>query len=224
MGTIRTVRAAGALVVALLIAAAAASDAAATDPPIASTVPSATPTKTAVVKSAGIALDYPRNWTVFALNKQDLIAQQKRLAKKNPALAKAFKAVGSQSITTNTKFHAADLSAVLRSQFQNNVSVSVAAGSLPGTLDDFTSAIRTQYQQVGATDVATSTVDLGGKTSYRADVTVPLKTADGSPIVGLVGQLFVPFGVGGTIVTVATGNDDAGHSLVDTMLRSVRPR
>src|SRR5262245_22741010 len=63
-------------------------------------------TKTAIVKSAGVSLEYPAEWIVFAFTKREIKQQRRALAKANPRLAKDYIRQAQLESTMNTEFSA----------------------------------------------------------------------------------------------------------------------
>ena len=204
---LRKVALAGAVATALL----------AFEPPAAATAP----LKTAVIKSAGIAVRYPSAWTTLRRDPKALALQQRQLAKRNPELA--LHAEQPAAFLQAAKFRAVDLGAAAAGRFASNVNVQVdIQGGFPGSLDEFTNTARSQYEQQGVTIVRLSSVLVSGTTSYRSDTRATVARPDGSRLAARVGQLFVPHNAGSVIITVATADDAAGAQLIDTILSGVR--
>lgn len=185
--------------------------------------------KTATVKAADLALQYPSSWTQYPLTKKALAAQQRDVAKKNPHLA--LNSERQARFLRANAFWAADLKSAYAGRFLSNISVVKGrSGTLPADLASFTSMIMKNFQQVlGVTILNTSAVRIKGKqrpgeslNSYRVDLLASATKPDGSPVTGRVGQLYVPYkGGGADIVTITTTPDDAGVQLINRVLGSV---
>ena len=190
---------------------------AASGPPAAATAS----LKTAVITSAGISVRYPSAWTTLPRDPKALALQQRRLAKRNPKLA--LNAEQQAAFLRAAKFRSVDLGAAAAGRFASNVNVQVdIQGGFPGSLQEFTSTARSQYEQQGVTVVSLSSLQVSGTTSYRADTRATVARPDGTTLAARVGQLFVPRNAGSAIITVATADDAAGAQLIDTILSSVR--
>ena len=176
----------------------------------------AQPLKTAQLTEAGISLGYPATWIRYRLTKQGLAAQQRQLAKSNPGLA-LTPSEQAQALKAY-KFVAIDPDPSSAS-YQSNINVLTFSGGFPSNLDEFTSVVSAEYQQRGATVSDTSTAAVDGETFYRVDLR-SLVTPRGQ---ARISQLAVPHDGGGTLVSVPTEDNPAGASLVDAVLRSVRP-
>ncbi|MET0627094.1 MAG: hypothetical protein ABW033_01395 [Acidimicrobiia bacterium] len=177
----------------------------------------------AKVKAAGISLEYPSGWTVYALSKREVAAQQKALTKANPELADAFDAAQQSSFTKNTKFHATDLDSMAERGVGGNLGVTNAGvGILPPTLDSFTRQISPQFSSVGGTVIGTSTHKVGGRPAYRVDVRLPLTAPDGTNLTIHVTELFVQVGTLTSMVTLAIDDDAEGAETTDRIMDSVK--
>jgi hypothetical protein len=174
-----------------------------------------TPTK---VKAAGISLKYPSSWLLVPLTKKALAAQAKILSKKNPKLAAVLAATDVTDVL-HFKLHAIDPA----TDGGQNVGVQFVEGlGSPSSLSDFSSKIIPRYKAAGATILDTKAVKVSGKTAYRIDLTLPVKSPDGSIDVRHLGQLLVPEGDSWASVNAVASNDDAGIALIDSILTSVR--
>jgi len=177
----------------------------------------------AKVKAAGISLEYPSGWTVYALSKRDVAAQQKALAKANPELAEAFDSAQQASFTKNTKFHATDLQSMAERGVGGNLGVTnVGTGVLPSSLDAFTKQITPQFSSVGGTVSGTSMQKVGGAPAYRVDVLLPLTAPDGTALTVHVTELFIQRGIRTSLVTLAIDDDAAGAQTTDRIMDSVK--
>ena len=78
------------------------------------------------------------------------------------------------------------------------------------------------YKSAGGTVLDTTAVKVSGKTAYRLDLTLPIKSADGAALIAREGQLIIPEGDSAAAVTVTVSYDDAGVAVIDTILASVR--
>jgi len=184
-------------------------------------VGAATTVTTAVVKPAGVSLQYPSSWTTLPRDPKALAAQQRQLAKRNPNIA--LNAQQQAQFLQAAKFRAVDLKAAAAGRFANNVNVQVdEQGGFPGSLDEFTNDARAQYEQQGVTVVGLSSVRVSGTTSYRADTRATVTKTNGTVLAARVGQLFIPRNAGSVIVTVAASDDATGARLIDAVLGSVR--
>ena len=182
--------------------------------------PTDTKWKTATIKAAGLSLRYPSTWTRYTLTKKALAAEQRKGAKMNPQLA--MTPAEQAQFLKRVVFYAADLVAALAGRLESNINVQkIANGRFPSSLDEFTSGITPGLKQEGATVLNTSAVRIGGKQSFRVDFLLPVKAADGSSVVSRIGQLLVPYGRGGDVMTVGTTADDIGAQLINRVLGSV---
>jgi hypothetical protein len=181
---------------------------------------------TVKVKSVGISLWYPSNWTVLTLTPKDVLAQRKRLVKTHPESLPAFDAAV-KAVRGTGAFRATDVDA----KFAERVYVGLT-GDYPSTLKKFTSDVRaTVYTSHGlprgelvkasATILSSSTVKVSGRTGYRVDSRLSYNDSDGSPVTELSGELVVLRSTGNAQVSVTTPDDAAGATLIDNMLRSV---
>lgn len=177
---------------------------------------------TVQVKAAGVSLQYPRRWIVFASTKKGIAAQQRHLSRKNPRLADAFSAAAQISLLPSTKFQASDLGVASAGRVSDDVRIEVVPGGFPSSLQNFTTAREPSVQQAGGTVLDATTVTIGGQTAYRLDVILPVRGVGGTLSSVRLGQLLIQHGDGRTVITVGAPDDAAGSKLVDAILRSIR--
>jgi hypothetical protein len=95
-------------------------------------------------------------------------------------------------------------------------------GRFPSSLEEFRSGRTPRFEAAGVTILDTSAVRTSGKPSYRIEVLLSVKAPDGTPGEVRIGQLLVPHGRGGTVITVKVPADDAAAQFVDDVLDSAR--
>jgi hypothetical protein len=178
--------------------------------------------KTVRVQAAGVSLQYPNGWIVFALTKKGIAAQRRQLAERDPRLAEAFSAEVQTVLIPDTKFEARDLGSAVAAGVSNGVTVQVVQAGFPSSLTAFTSAREPSVEQQGGTVLNASTGTVGGATSYRLDVSLPVRRPDGTSISTRLGQLLVRRSGGRVVITVATSDNAPGSNLIDHVLESVR--
>jgi hypothetical protein len=190
---------------------------------LAGTAPSDTPHfRTVRVQAAGVSLQYPHGWIVFALTKQGVAAQQRQLSERDPRLAEAFSAEVQTVLLPGTRFEARDLGSAVAAGVSNGVTVQVVRGGFPSSLTAFTSAREPSVEQQGGTVLNASTGTVRGAASYRLDVSLPVRRPDGTSISTRLGQLLIRRSGGRVVITVATSDDAPGSKLIDHVLDSVR--
>jgi hypothetical protein len=173
--------------------------------------------KTANVKTAGIALQYPKGWIALPLRKTQVAALARRLAKKNPVLARTLKEATAR-LETGTVFCAQDLAAGASGAYGSYVAVKVrSGGGFPRSLVEFNAGVIPLLENTGGTVIASSAVTVGTATSYRVDVLVP----DSAGTLVRLAKVFMPRGRGYVLITIAALNDDAAVALTDTIIGSV---
>jgi hypothetical protein len=179
--------------------------------PASATASGSTPMATAKVKGAGVSVKYPRAWIVVPLTKQALAAEMKIIAGKNPKLAALMSSVD----PSQSKFFAIDPATYSSEQVQ----FSPGSGG-PANLGEFKQGVKQIYASTGATFLDAEAVKVGGKTAYRAHLSLPIKAPDGTTVEVREGQLFLVHGDDGTVVTVGvrSGGDT---SIIDTILSGV---
>lgn len=202
----------GALLVALWIGGAAG--------PVGAT--DAGPVTTTKVRAAGVALEWPRPWIVFARTKRGLAAQRKQLERSDPRLERAFEVELVAASDPTTRSYASDLGGVAGGGVASNVRVQVVPGGFPSDLAAFVAARAPSVETIGGTVLNASTVEVAGETGYRLDVSLPVPKPDGTVVRTRLGQLLVRRGAGRVVITVGSSDDDAGSALIDRVLRSVR--
>ena len=173
------------------------------------------------VTAAGVSLQYPRDWIVFALGENRIAAQQQDLSKRDPRLAEAFRVEAQTASLPNTKFQASDLSSAFGSRVSSGVKIEVVQGGFPASLENFTSVREPSVKQAGGTVLNAATLKVSGETSYRLDVSFPVPRSDGTVVMTLLGQLLIRRGCGRVVITVATSDSHAGLTPIDQVLRSV---
>ncbi len=168
------------------------------------------------VKSAGISLEYPRNWTVFVLTPKVVRAQRKALVKNNPELADGVDAEAQLAAAKKSKFSAGDVEAKANGTVGGAVDVQVNSGFAPRLADE-TAALVEGYKQAGATVLGTSSVRVSGRRCARVDLKL---AANGST--ARISQLLAPLNGRSIVVTTAASDDVIGAATIDHVLTSVR--
>lgn len=178
-------------------------------------------TKTATVKSVGIAFEYPDDWVVFALTKRDVKRQSKALAKANPKLAKDYLREAQLEALKNMEFSAGDLEAKLAGLFAANMSVTLTS-AFPPSLEAFEADLSSQLSELGGSVLDARTVDVSGETGYRAVATFILDAPDGTSLDLRIGMLIIERSGRGVLVSVGGLDDEASAQTIDDVLASVR--
>ncbi len=178
--------------------------------------------KTVRVQAAGVSLQYPHGWIVFALTKKGIASQQRQLAERDPRLAEAFAAEAQTVLIPKTKFEARDFGSAFAAGVSNGVTVQVVPGGFPSSLMAFASAREPSVEQEGGTVLNASTGTVSGATSYRLDVSLPVQRPDGTSTRTRLGQLLVRRRGGRVVITIATSDNAPGSKLIDRVLNSVR--
>lgn len=178
-------------------------------------------TRTARVKAAGVALEYPSTWTVFVLTKKAVATQRRELVKSNPRLGKAYLEDAQMEAVDNTKFSAGDFEAKLAGRPAGAVSVVLTSG-FPATLEEFAGSMRSGFGKLGASVVETSHVRVGGQDGYRMELRWPLTAPDGTAVVLRMGSLVVPRDGNGVLVIVVVPDGAENASIIADTLASVR--
>jgi hypothetical protein len=149
---------------------------------------STTATTKAKVGAAGIALAYPKGWTVVPASASALRSMVDALGKKNPKAAAALENATKSGLSKQVKLYAIDLT---EGTGQNVNVLALGAGAMPSNVSEFETAVASQYRALDATLEDTSTVTIRRHHAYRADVTYPLRRGDGTTATLRLGQLLV---------------------------------
>lgn len=184
-----------------------------------------TATNTALVKDAGIAFEYPSDWT--QLGKEDFAEGLQLGAGENPGTVEDGQI---DYLTGILKFYAmltASLGQSMRNrgnELGNNVAV-IADEELrfwPNVAafeEDFRQGI-----EGGDVLLGVSETTVGGKIAYRADRLMAARNLPGGRQVTIrQSVLCVSFRGGTTCVDMETTDDERGTAIIDSVLNSVRP-
>ena len=175
------------------------------------------------IERARVSLQFPRDWLVFAQRPGQLAAQRERLARTDPARAAAFDVEAQTALLPTTSFEASDLGSAVARGVSSSVNVQVVDGGFPSSLENFRAAREPNVESAGGRVLRADAVDVRGRTAYRIDVELPVIRSDGTQTSVRLGQLLLRHGAGRVVVTAGAPDDDAGASLVEHILTSVRP-